>query len=640
MFDTLDDARNGDWKVPIPSKFKLTEESGQMRTIEISNDDSSNEKTNVNEISATQECSSYVFHNDDVRIRLIDTPGIGNKREIEKNFDNILMFANQYQHLNGICILLKPNNTRLRFDMQELLSHLNKSVKNNIVFCFTHTKPTFYRPEDTMGPLGEQLSTLKNQFKVEINLNQDTVYCFDNESIRFLAADKAGVKFEKGYEEFSESWRKSVEESSRLLKYFENCKPHKINDTLLIKDVRDIMMRLAKPLAEIGTRIHANIGFLHDHLKEIENTAETAKNLIDKLYIKQLDFKPEKLQHPRTVCTSASCVQVSTKNGANIINYITHCHKSCGLSGVKSYEKKNPALKNCGAMENNGTCKTCKCNWDTHMHVDHELIPVYTKVIDKNVESAINEKRSFQEQKKMAMEASLRKVAELKEEQKVITDINVKFVQFLKQSTIVPFIDAYIDYLDHFIKEEEIKKNVSPKNFNDAVLKGLEDAKKEYTEKINLIKKSIENNDNSIETISPDDMSKIEQQLNELKHNGEALKDIKEKKEKEKYNQKHIFENQEKHYNFPKKIHPESQEIDQQILTETEKDNVDETKIFTVQQEQEKEKDGEVDETKTFRVKQEYYDKATEIYKSLKTETLLIGLSFIFALIISMSYSN
>ncbi|RHZ71060.1 hypothetical protein Glove_262g37 [Diversispora epigaea] len=684
MFDTLDDARNGDWKVPIPSKFTMTEENGQMRTIKICDD----EKTNVSRTSTTRECKSYLFHNDDTRIRLIDTPSIGNKREIEENFDDILNYANHYQHLNGICILLKPNNTQLRFDMQELLSHLHKSVKNNIVFCFTHTKPTFYRPEVTMGPLGEQLSILKNQFNVEINLNQDTIYCFDNEPIRFLAADRAGVKFEKGYEEFSESWRKSVEESSRLLRYFENCKPHKINDTLLIKDVRDIMMRLAKPLAEIGTRIQTNIGFLHDHLKEIENTAETAKNLVDKLYTKQLDYKSEKLRHPRTVCTSPSCVQVSIKNGVEIINYTTHCHDGCGLSGVERNVKKNPALKQCSAITN-GICDFCGCNWDEHMHVDNELILVHTKVIDKDVENAINEKRSFQEQKKMAMEASLRKVAELKEEQKIITDINVKFVQFLRQSTIVPFVDSYIDYLDHFIREEQIKKNANSKNFNDAILKGLEDARKEYTEKIDLIKKAIENDDDSIETISSDDMSKIEQQLNELKHNGEALKDI-EKKEKKKYSQKHIFENREKYYTFPKKIQPA---IDQQILIETEKDNeeVDETEIFAVEQEQEKEKDNEevdeieifaveqeqekekdneevenfavqqekekeVNETKTFTVREQKEDnkkvetktlsglelrnKATEIYKSLKTETLLFGLSFILALIVAMSYEK
>ncbi|CAG8667344.1 17609_t:CDS:1, partial [Cetraspora pellucida] len=115
--------------------------------------------------SSTQECGAYVFHPDENKaIRLIDTPGIGDTRGIEydkKNFENILMCVSQYDYLNGICILLKPNNARLniifRYCIQELLSHLHKSAKDNIVFCFTNTRGTFFRPGDTFPVLKRQL---------------------------------------------------------------------------------------------------------------------------------------------------------------------------------------------------------------------------------------------------------------------------------------------------------------------------------------------------------------------------------------------------------------------------------------------------------------------------------------------------
>ncbi|CAG8694322.1 17210_t:CDS:1, partial [Cetraspora pellucida] len=101
---------------------------------------------------------------DNTEVRFIDTPGIGDTKGLnsdEKNFENILKYINQFDHLNGICIFLKSNSTRLtimfRFCIQELLSHLHKDTRNNIVFCFTNCRGSFYGPGDTLPALNEQL---------------------------------------------------------------------------------------------------------------------------------------------------------------------------------------------------------------------------------------------------------------------------------------------------------------------------------------------------------------------------------------------------------------------------------------------------------------------------------------------------
>ncbi|CAG8843022.1 25939_t:CDS:1, partial [Racocetra persica] len=52
----------------------------------------------------------------DMVIRFIDSPEIGDTRGVGKdkeNFENILKYISNYEYLNGICILLKPNNARL-----------------------------------------------------------------------------------------------------------------------------------------------------------------------------------------------------------------------------------------------------------------------------------------------------------------------------------------------------------------------------------------------------------------------------------------------------------------------------------------------------------------------------------------------
>lgn len=125
---------------------------------------------------------------DTTRIHLIDTPGIGDCRGIEKdneNFDNILTFLSSYDKINAVVVLLKPNSARLtvafKFCVLELLTHLHKSVVSNIIFAFTNSRGTFYRP-------GESLPLLRKLLKdndVVIDLSPSSYFCFDNEAFRY-----------------------------------------------------------------------------------------------------------------------------------------------------------------------------------------------------------------------------------------------------------------------------------------------------------------------------------------------------------------------------------------------------------------------------------------------------------------------
>jgi GTPase SAR1 family protein len=554
-YDSLNDAKVEDLEVLIPSKFTITDNNFSMSTIEIGNRDS-NEQVENTGMSATQGCKSYVFSTNEDKdlIRLIDTPGIGDTRGIDqdkKNFDNILKYIGQYQYLNGICILLKPNNARLnvvfRFCIQELLSHLHKNAKNNIVFCFTNARSTFYRPGDTLPPLKEQLSVLKDRSSVEIVTDQSTVYCFDNESFRFLAAIKDGITFaDKDEQSFAESWKRSVEESLRLLKHIKSRTPHKIRDTLSLNNTRKIVILLSKPLAEIGQLIQINISMATEQQNQIRNNSQTIKQLEERLKISQIDFQPKQLGYPRTVCTSPGCVEVLTvKDNIKKINHKTHCHSRCYLNGVECDLVNNPALQGCTAFSGNtGICRECGCSWTKHMHITYENKVINIKVVDVNVENEIKEKLSFKEKKEALIKTYQIRINNLEEEKQTINGINVKFAQFLRQSAIAPFNDAYADYLDHFILDEMIKKNTDPDNYDDEILKGLEASKREYTEKVAIIKKAIENNDHTLSDISPDEIFKLEQQLYTLPHHGQTLKNIKEQAE---HAQNNAFRYEEKH---------------------------------------------------------------------------------------------
>jgi hypothetical protein len=97
--------------------------------------------------------SFLFFHNTGGPLRIIDTPGIGDTRRIDQdkeNVNNIIRHISTLKQIDCICILLKPNESRLnstfRYCLQELLASLHRNAAKNIVFCFTHSRGTLYRP--------------------------------------------------------------------------------------------------------------------------------------------------------------------------------------------------------------------------------------------------------------------------------------------------------------------------------------------------------------------------------------------------------------------------------------------------------------------------------------------------------------
>lgn len=117
--------------------------------------------------SATQEPQTYTIYHGDMKVNLIDTPGIGDVRGIDRdneNFVRIINHLDHYEKIDAICVVMKPSNSRLtvlfKFCFHQLLAHLHSSAKNNIVFCFTNTRGTLYRPGDTLPTLTKDLRRL------------------------------------------------------------------------------------------------------------------------------------------------------------------------------------------------------------------------------------------------------------------------------------------------------------------------------------------------------------------------------------------------------------------------------------------------------------------------------------------------
>lgn len=255
-FETLQQAESGQPVVLIPVSFLITVgDKFEEFIVRFGNADSNEDHEHEGQ-SVTQQCKSYVFNlTDRLRLRLIDTPGIGDTRGYNqdvKNIDHVLNYIHTLPHINAICLLLKPNASRLniffRSCIKQLLTYLTPSGYNNIIFCFTNARSTFFAPGDT-GPLLRKM--LNDENLKDIPFKKENTFCFDSESFRYLAARKCGINFDDFQrQEYFNSWQVSVKESMRLLDYIQRCEQYCLEEWLSPRKAAMDISIMARPLME------------------------------------------------------------------------------------------------------------------------------------------------------------------------------------------------------------------------------------------------------------------------------------------------------------------------------------------------------------------------------------------------------
>ena len=265
-FKTLKQARAKKPMVVMPFSFLMTTGDNFDERIITFGDQDSNENHNKVGQSVTQECRSYVFILDSgTKMRLIDTPGMGDTRGLDQddlNMQHILSFISNLSHLNAICILLKLNEARLNVVLRSyftrLIGFLGENICKNVIFCFTNTRGTFYAPGNTAPLLKRMLNS--NTIK-KIAFGKQNTFCFDNEAFRYLVARMNKIKFDDYQkEEYKQSWITSVEESNRLLTYIcDEMKPFQQEEWQSVEHARFLINQLVRPLLETLRNTMRNI---------------------------------------------------------------------------------------------------------------------------------------------------------------------------------------------------------------------------------------------------------------------------------------------------------------------------------------------------------------------------------------------
>jgi len=522
-YSTLSEAERSDTLFLIPTKFTMTNEN--FEEVEVKTGEDKNEDQRDGS-SSTQMPQTYVFRHGagGINIRIIDTPGIGDTRGVDRdriNFQNIMTHLSNLDEINGICVLLKPNNARLTvtfsFCIKELLTHLHRDAGKNIVFCFTNARGTFYKPGDTLPALRQLLS--KNS---DLKLCRETIYCFDNESVRFLAALKQGMPFDEEQKKIYEaSWKTSVNETNRLIEYISSLPPHKVKNMLSLNDARRLIVTLSRPIAEITSTIQNNIGVVEQRTHEVLESTKHKEDLANNLYIPAIDLKNELLNHPRTVCTANCCVEHISIEGVQKIDYVKHCHPHCHLTGVPTNILNCAALQHCTAMNGSQNCKMCGCSWNVHMHITYESTQVQIRIVDVNVQRQIQDKTVNIETINQHLQSLEDRIKKLEHEKRKVAEVSAKFACFLKHNAIAPFNDFMLDYLEHLI---EVEKGKVSEGGNKNTLTGLKQMKSMYEEEVRILEQAINDRKSFTQVPTAEDIKSLYKRLCHLPITGPMLK--------------------------------------------------------------------------------------------------------------------
>lgn len=182
-------------------------------------------------------------------------------------------------------------------------------------------------------------------------------------------------------------------------------------------------------------------------------------------------------------------------------------------------------LRYCAAFGGSDHCSQCSHHWQEHLHVLYELTEETVTIPDAMIERELRNNANDVTLRETALKQLEQRIAEYEKERQTIREATADFGIFLRNSSLVPYNDALIAYLDSLIKQEQMKVQA---NQSDKRLLSLMEDRNKYEEAISLIMKDMGSNASRscLDEISIDGMV---EKLYGLKHFGGNLKDLKQK---------------------------------------------------------------------------------------------------------------
>lgn len=342
---------------------------------------------------------------------------------------------------------------------------------------------------------------------------------------RFLACHRKGIKFTpKNVGIYKESWDLSCETTTKLFDKVMEMKPHETKETLSLNNAREYTLVLAKPMAETVELININLKKIKAEKEKCKACESDVESFQAQLKFKGFDLTFVKLEYPMTVCAGQGC-KTYVNVGEDRVRHTVYnqiCHDHCYLSGVPYETINNEKLRDCKAM-NNDLCSKCSHSYKVHMHITYKTTLVQNEFLSKETREIIFQKKDMKSQKEEFIRLLEVQIDELKKEKKYIYESACFFGVFLKNNAMIPYNDAFGEYIDMLIQDEEAKE----KEIRDPEkIKKFVKEKQAYEEKKKLLIETMASrSEGESGNLHIEQIYARKEKLCSLKHNGKMLKE-------------------------------------------------------------------------------------------------------------------
>ncbi|GAB6022798.1 hypothetical protein CHUAL_006896 [Chamberlinius hualienensis] len=453
-YDTLQEAILMKPKVLITTQFHVFDEQYNKRLIYRKGTADDNPTVSLNGQSTTQKCKRYrmpLFHNTEINV--IDTPGLGDTRGIfqdELNLKEIFSYLSNFEELHAICILLKPNESRLtasfQYCIRQMFCCLHKNAAENIKFVFTNSRITSFRGGETIELLRtilEDVRTLPPYTSLDLNIK--TTFFVDNEAFNF-ALRCSEVEDYEYFKNYDRSWTKSAAACKDLIFNLNGgvnpIIPHKVKESLRIYNSRFAIKELCKPLSYITSSAKQCVELKRQEQKIAAN--QSMNRVVS--YQQVLSVRIKNHRHTITVCTGINCRQQVRNGNVTQYHFSQPCHNPCTC--IPGYVPKNevghPLLINCKVINKpTAICTACRCNYKCHMHIGYTTKINKVRVpIQEAAPNTINHK---------TIEKLQTKIEYLKEKEKYLLRCALEFGPLVKCNALMSINSVYSDYVNQLI---------------------------------------------------------------------------------------------------------------------------------------------------------------------------------------------
>lgn len=267
--------------IQIPISFIMTDANYKQHLIELG---SSNDETTTPGESRTQKITSYRIMTPDVCYRIIDTPGFGDTRGLDQDkisADKILQYISTLGKISAICFVLPPNISRLsdtfKYNVNALVKQIDQQATQNMIFCFTNSCTTRYRPGTTYKLLEGYFKELKAKQDVDIPLKPENTFCFDSEGFRYSCIkffnwqNHCDIEFDEDeIKSYEKSWRLGSKELSRLLSYACKLPLSEITHKETMAGIKNFLVLISYPLISVLEHIIENCIIMEEDIERLK----------------------------------------------------------------------------------------------------------------------------------------------------------------------------------------------------------------------------------------------------------------------------------------------------------------------------------------------------------------------------------